>query len=91
MLLFPSLDLFEPRLVFGFKALFRRAVVRLTREGIGQTLHVGQLIGSIVSILIALSVLQLFHQAGGRVADDERHGFGQMGERILFGTFVGQI
>ena len=42
-------------------------------------------------ILVALAVVKLLHQPGGRVADDEGHGLAELCERVLFRGLIGHI
>ena len=42
-------------------------------------------------ILVALAVVKLLHQTGGRVADDEGHGLAELCQRVLFRGLIGHI
>ena len=64
MAFFPLLDLFEPRLEAGFLPLFRRAVVFLSRKGIGQALHRSEFVRAVVRILVSLSEVQQLKKLG---------------------------
>ena len=88
---FPCLDLLKAGFEFALHALVCGAVIAFPRERIGQTLHVGQLVCRVVCVLVALAVVELFHQLGRRVAQREGNGLGKLRERVLARTVVCKI
>ena len=78
-------SLFEP----AFYALFGGMVVGFVFQGVWGALHGGEFIFVIMGILIAFAVANILHKRCGGVADDQRHGFGQVFQCIFSGREVG--
>ncbi len=76
MRFFPVFDFLQTRFDFALHPLFGGEIVFFPEQGIGQALHGGELVLRIVGILVALAVVQFFHESGGCIAYDERNGFG---------------
>ena len=81
---FPCLDLLKPRLESSFHALLAGEVVLPTFQAVRQAFHGGDVALEIMGVHVALAVIQVFHEARGRVADVKGHRLGQLFDGILF-------
>ena len=74
----PFFYVFQPLFEAAFYPLFGAMVVGFIFQGVGEALHGGEFIFVIMGILITFAVADIFHERCGGVADDKRHGFGQV-------------
>ena len=58
-------------------------------QGVGEALHGGEFVFIVVGVLITFAVADIFHERCGGIADDKRHGFGQVFQCIFSGSEVG--
>ena len=71
--MFHILYFFQPLLIPSLQPFAGRPVVFPARQVIRQALHGRHFFPGVVGVLVALAIFQFLHQAGGRVADVQRH------------------
>ena len=91
MFAFPAFDLGEPCFESALYALFRGGVVDAVFEAVGEALHGGEFVLGVVRIDVALAVIKLSHQAGGRVADDDGDRLRNGVEGVVLGAHVRNV
>ena len=89
MLSLPLLYVFQALFEAAFYALFGGMVVGFVFQGVWEALHGGEFVFIVMGVLIAFAVADILHERCGGVADDKRHGFGQVFQCIFSGREVG--
>ena len=84
-------DLLQTALRAGFAAALRRMVVLFSAQRLRQALQFRHLVFGVVGVDVAVAVAEVLHQPGGGVADDQRDGLVEHGERVALGCLVGGV
>ena len=88
MLALPAFDLLEACLETSFHAFLCGRIIGAVFQAVGETLHGRELVLGVVRVDIPLAVVELAHEAGGSIADDEGDGLRNGVEGVLFRAHI---
>ena len=80
-----------PFSVVALKTFRRRIIILLPNQRVGKALHVGELVGTIVRILVSFPVSEIAHKVRRRVANIEGHGLVEHLKSVDLGCLIPDV